>query len=321
MNSLVRLAAFWGRKADKGDFRSRLRNLAGLAGRCCLGFCGLMAGLVTLAVAAMARPPAIAIVAAENFYADIARQIGDRAVTVTGILTNPDQDPHEFEASASTAKAFADARLVIYNGASYDPWAAKLAAASTALARTIVVVADLVHRKPGDNPHIWYDPAAMLALARSLAAILARLDPPHAAEYEGRLAAFERSLAPLTHDIAVMRRKYRATPVTATEPVFGYMSDALGLRMRNMRFQLAVMNDTEPSPADIAAFEQDLKSRAVKLLLYNTQTSSALTRKMRALAEAAGVAVVGVSETEPPGKNYQEWMRSQLAAVDQGLSR
>jgi zinc/manganese transport system substrate-binding protein len=274
-----------------------------------------------LAAATMAEPPTIAIVAAENFYADIARQIGGREVSVTGILTNPDQDPHEFEASVSTAKAFADSRLVIYNGAGYDPWAAKLAAASTAPARTIVVVADLVHRKPGDNPHIWYDPTTMLALTHSLAAILARLDPAHAAEYQSRLVAFERSLASFTNDIAVMRGKYTATAVTATEPVFGYMADALGLRMRNTRFQLAVMNGTEPSPSDIAAFEQDLKSRSVKLLLYNTQTSGALTRRMRAIAEAAGVAVVGVSETEPPGKNYQEWMRSQLAVVDRALSR
>jgi zinc/manganese transport system substrate-binding protein len=158
-------------------------------------------------------------------------------------------------------------------------------------------------------------------LARSLAAALVRLDPAHAAGYHDRLAAFERSLAPLADRIAALRRKYAGTPITATEPVFGYMAEALGLRMRNPRFQLAVMNGTEPSARDLAAFENDLKSRAVKLLLYNTQTSDALTRQIRAIAERAGVPVVGVSETEPAGKDYQAWMGSQLDAIDRALAR
>ena len=73
------------------------------------------------AAAAPAQP--IKIVAAENVYGDIARQIGGDEVAVTSILTNPDQDPHEFEASPSTARALGDAAIVVYNGADYDPWA------------------------------------------------------------------------------------------------------------------------------------------------------------------------------------------------------
>ena len=125
----------------------------------------------------------------------------------------------------------------------------------------------------------------------------------------------------MTAQIAKLRQKYAGTPVAATEPVFGYMADALGLVMRDRRFQLAVMNDTEPSAADIAAFEQDLRSKAVKVLIYNSQTSDALTRRMRELAAQAGVPVVGVTETEPQGKDYQEWMRSQLDALDRALAR
>lgn len=304
-----------------GDFASRMRCAAAKAGNCFAWACRMAAGLAMLAIAAAADAKPVTIVAAENFYADIARQIGAPDAAVTGILTNPDQDPHAYEAGASAAKAFAGAGLVIYNGAGYDPWALKLATGSPAAARATIVVADLMHKKPGDNPHIWYDPATMPVLARSLAAALVRLDPAHAAGYRDRLAGFERSLAPLAGRIAALRHKYVGAPVTATEPVFGYMAEALGLEMRNQRFQLAVMNGTEPSAADIAAFEQDLKSRTVKLLLYNTQTSDALTRQMRAIAEEAGVPVVGVSETEPAGKDYQAWMGSQLDAIDRALSR
>src|SRR5690242_16076983 len=118
----------------------------------------------------------IAIVAAENFYGDAAEQVGGSAVKVTSILSNPDQDPHLFEASASTARDLAAARIVIYNGADYDPWMGKLLSASRATGRITIEVAKLVGKKAGDNPHLWYDPATMPAVAKALAAQLAKLD-------------------------------------------------------------------------------------------------------------------------------------------------
>ncbi|MGH7114039.1 MAG: metal ABC transporter solute-binding protein, Zn/Mn family [Stellaceae bacterium] len=277
----------------------------------------LVASLTGVATAGAAP---LTIVAAENFYGDIARQIGGGAVAVTSILSNPDQDPHEFEASPSTARAFAAARLVVYNGAGYDPWALKLLAASSSASRQTVIVATLVHKKAGDNPHLWYEPGTMPVLAATLAERFAKLDPAHRADYVRRLASFRGSIKPLDDAIAALRRKYAGTAVAATEPVFGYMAAALGLDMRDRRFQLAVMNDTEPSAADIAEFEKDLRSRTVKVLIYNSQTSEALTRRMRMIAIAAGVPVIGVSETEPRGKDYQEWMLSQLQALDRALA-
>jgi zinc/manganese transport system substrate-binding protein len=266
-----------------------------------------------------ARAEPIKLVAAEKVYGGIAEQIGRANVAVTSILTHPNQDPHEFEANAATARAIADARLVIYNGADYDPWAVKLLSASKSPSREVIEVAKLVHKKAGANPHVWYEPAAISALAATLAAKLTQLDPAHAFDYAGRLDAFESSMGPLRQRIATLRSKYAGTPVTATEPVFDYMADALGLTMRNGRFQLAVMNGTEPSAASIAAFEKDLRTRSVKVLLYNTQTGQALAERMRAIANDAGVPVVAITETEPEGKSYQEWMASQLDALDRAL--
>jgi zinc/manganese transport system substrate-binding protein len=268
--------------------------------------------------AAQAAP--LNVVAAENFYGDVATQLGGSDVQVTSILSNPDEDPHLFEASPSTARAIAGAAIVIFNGADYDPWMAKLLAASPAAHRDTIEVAALVHRKPGDNPHLWYDPGTMPALARSLTAALIQRAPARRADFEARLAKFDASLAPLNAEVAHLRQAYKGTPATATEPVFGYMAAAIGLDMRNERFQLAVMNDTEPGAAEIAAFQNDLEKHAVKVLFYNVQTSEALTERMKAVARKSGVPVVGVSETEPPGTTYQAWMLSQLDALDRALS-
>jgi zinc/manganese transport system substrate-binding protein len=268
----------------------------------------------------MACAEPIKVVAAESVYGDIARQIGGANVAVTSILTNPSQDPHEFEASASTARAIADARLVIYNGADYDPWAVKLLSASRSASREVIEVAKLNHKRSGANPHLWYDTAAVSALAAALAIRLTQVDIAHGPDYADGLARFEASMGPLREKIAALRSSYAGTPVTATEPVFDYMADALGLQMRNARFQLAVMNGTEPSAAAIAAFEKDLRTRAVKVLLYNRQTTQALAERMRTLAREVDVPIVAITETEPHGQTYQEWMLSQLNALDRALA-
>ena len=282
----------------------------------------VVAASLLLGSPALAQPAGepIPIVAAENFYGDLAQQIGGPQVKVTSIMTNPDQDPHLFEASASTARDLAGAKLVIYNGVDYDPWMAKLLAASRGTNRITIVVANLLHKKAGENPHLWYDPKTMPVVAQRLAADLEKADPAHKADYESRLQTFLQSMQPLDAKIAAMRQKYAGIPVTATEPVAGYLADALGLKMRNARFQIAVMNNAEPRPSDVAAFQNDLKGHKVKVLLYNSQATEQSSKRMRDIATEAKIPVVGVSETEPPGTSYQDWMTHQLDDLDKALA-
>lgn len=280
----------------------------------------LAAALLVLMPATGFAGASIKVVAAENFYADIARQIGGPAVEVASILNNPNQDPHDFEASPSTARQVADAELVVYSGADYDPWMKSLLAASPSDRRKVIVAANLVHRVSGDNPHIWYDPQTMPAVAAALAAEFASRDPAHKADYEARLAAFETSLNPMLRKIAEMKQKHAGDAVTATEPVYGYMIDALGYDMRNQSFQLAVMNDTEPSASDLAAFQDDLKNRKVKALIYNNQVTDDMTERLKELAQQADIPIVGVTETLPAGMTYQSWMMDELTRLDKALS-
>jgi zinc/manganese transport system substrate-binding protein len=281
-------------------------------------FAAAAAMAVMSALPAWAASP-VTIVAAENFYGDVAKQIGGTNVKVSSILSNPDQDPHLFEASPSVARGISGARIVVYSGIDYDPWMEKLLSASKSADRKEIVVADLIGKKTGDNPHIWYDPATMLAFAQALTDALVADDPANKDGYEKRLASFQASIKPIGDKIATLKQRLAGTPVTATEPVFGYMFAALGMQVRNEPFQLAVMNSTEPSASDVAAFENDLKNHQVKLLVYNSQASDPLAERMQKLAKASKVPVVGANETEPPGKTYQAWMTGELDAVDKAL--
>jgi zinc/manganese transport system substrate-binding protein len=277
--------------------------------------------LSLVTTAALAQEKRITIVAAENFYGNIASQIGGDRVAVTSILSNPDQDPHLFETSPSGARQIADADIVIYNGADYDPWMEKLLKASPKKNRRTIVVAEVVHRKAGDNPHLWYDPRTMPAAAAELAKNMEIVDPVHASDYRSGLAAVQSALNEVSKKVGELGRKYAGVPITATEPVFGYMANAIGLKMRNESFQLSVMNDSEPSISDAAAFENDLRQRKVKVLIYSKQATGNVVARMLQIAASADVPVVGVTETEPADMRFQDWMLGQLDAFDKALSR
>ena len=261
------------------------------------------------------------IVGAENFYGDVAAQLAGPGWSVTSILSNPDEDPHLFEASPSIARAISGASIVVFNGADYDPWMDKLVSAARSTRRQTIVAAALTGHRAGDNPHLWYDPATMPAVARALSADLVADDPAQRAAYAARLDRFLGSLRPIDAEVAALRRRYAGLPVTATEPVFGYMAAALGLVMRNERFQLAVMNNTEPSAADVVAMERDLRDHRVRLFIYNSQATDSAARRLLGIAHASGIPVLGVTETEPRGAaSYQGWIAGQLDALDRAMS-
>jgi zinc/manganese transport system substrate-binding protein len=251
----------------------------------------------------------------------VAEQIGGDQVEVTSILSNPDQDPHLFTVDPRTAQALARADIVVESGIDYDPWMAQLDDAHPNAGRASIVVADLINAKEGDNPHIWYQPETMPAYARKLAEILSARDAAHAADYQRRLADFLATLDPVQAKVAALKAKLGGTDVVATEPVFGYMADALGFKMHAMGFQNHVMNNVEPTAQETEEFEALLRQHQVKLLFYNGQASDPIASRMQDIAKQSGVPVVGVTETEPAGTTFASWMLTQLDEVEKALAK
>lgn len=277
-----------------------------------------MAGSVW-AASAVAQP--VQIVAAENVYGDIAAQIGGARVSVQSILNNPDQDPHLFEASPSVARALSNAQLVIYNGIGYDPWVDKLLAAAPASGRRVIAADKLTHASPDANPHLWYNPAVMPAVADAITRDLIALDPQGAGVYEHNHTKLAQALAQLDHEIAAIRTRHAGIAVTATEPVFNDMARALGFVMRNEALQLAIMNETEPSASQIQAFENDLRTGQVRLLFYNDQEENTFTRRVKRIAQEHHVPIVRVTETMPSNVHFQAWIGAQLSAITTQLDK
>ena len=279
--------------------------------------------IMTLAFAifslpAMAEP--LKILCAENVYADIAAQIGGNYVRTTAVLSNPDQDPHVFEASPSVARDIKNADLVILNGAGYDDWMNRLLAASPNTTRKTLEMAEITHVQSGENPHIWYDVGRVQTFAHALTETLSTLDPAHKQDFDHNLANFAASLEKIDQQIHDFKTRHGQIAITASEPVFGYMAASLGADMKGLSFQMAIMNNTEPSVSDVATFEKSLKNHEVSAMLYNAQAGSPSVERLKKIAIAAGIPVVPVTETEPAHTSYQDWMRQEISALDQALS-
>lgn len=276
-----------------------------------------------LLLAAVAQAAPVSIVAAESTYGVIAQSIGGDRVAVDSIISNPNVDPHSFEATPAVARKVARAQIVLLNGLGYDDWMDKILAASPAPNRLVIIAAQLDPSRilPDKNPHVFYDPQVALRVAQRLAAALQRLDPAGAALFARNLQAFEADLARLTQAQATLRKLHPGLKVTATEPVAAYLLRQLGWISLGEKLQFDLMNGSEPSPAEVARYEDDLRQHKVSLLLYNRQVSDPLTKRLRALATTSGVPVVGVDEFVPPRTSYVQWQLQTVRAIGQALDK
>lgn len=259
----------------------------------------------------------VQVVAGENFWGDVVSQIGGSHVKVTSIISDPNTDPHQYESSDKNAIAIAAAGLVVENGAGYDDFLPKLVASSGGHPDVLEVAKVLGVTGTDPNPHLWYETAALPKVATAIADRLGTLDPAHKATYSANAAAFSASLKPIDDVIARMRQKYAGTPIAYTERLPGYLTDAAGLRLGvPVGFPQAVEAGTDPSPKDTLAFDDAIKTKAVKVLLYNAQVTDTQTNEIKALAATAGVPVVGVTETMPPSYHrFQDWQLAQAQAL------
>jgi len=263
------------------------------------------------------------VVAAENVYGNIASEIGGPHVSVTSLLTSPTADPHLFEPGSSTGLAVAGAKVVLQNGLGYDAFMTKLENAAPSESRAVVTMADVLGVHGNDaNPHLWYDAPRLDRIAAAIAGGLARADPSHALAYRRGLHRFERALGPLHREVAAIRARFPGAPVAYTEPVPGYLVTAAGLRnLAPDSFTRPIEEGTEPSPSGVAAMNDLIAEHRIRVLLYNAQAVSPITARLRAAAQKAGIPVVPVTETLPPGLSFQQWQLAQARALAAGLAR
>jgi len=262
----------------------------------------------------------IAVVVSVDQWGDIVSELGGSCASVKTVLASSSVDPHDYEPSPADAVSFTDAKLVVVNGAGYDAWAAKLAASSAATA-PVVSAAAVTKTPDGANPHLWYQPAAVPAVADAVTAALSKLDPQAGDYFSQRRSQFTATMAPCSSLVDKIKAEAAGMSYAATETVFDYQAQALGLVNKTPEgYQRASANESDPAPGDIDAFRTLLAGRGVDVLVYNTQTEGSIPQQIRAAADSAHVPVVNVTETVPPGQtSFESWQYAQLVALGKAL--
>jgi zinc/manganese transport system substrate-binding protein len=274
------------------------------------------------ATTSAANGPKIAIIAGENFWGSLVSQLGGNQVSVTSIVSDPNADPHEYESNAADAKLFATANYVILNGAGYDSWGDTLLSAGQNADRKVLVVAQLLGKKNGDNPHFWYSPDDVNQVITQMEADLISLDPADSAYFQAQYKTLQSSLAEYQTRITNIKHGFGGTKVASTESIFVYLADAAGLDLISPpEFIDAVAEGNDPPASSVVEFEKQLGAHEPQVLVYNQQTVTPLTENMKKLAADASIPTIGITETiQPPDATFQEWMNAQLLQLQNALN-
>jgi zinc/manganese transport system substrate-binding protein len=283
----------------------------------------LMLGDTTCgASTASGQPGSVTVVAGENFWGSIAAQLGGSKANVQSVVSDPNADPHEYESSTNDARAFADADLVILNGAGYDDWGQKLLSANPSSHRQVLTVATFLGKKAGDNPHFWYDPDYVMKIADQITASYKSIDPTDVSYFDQQRVAFATALKPYLDRIVEIKAKFVGKPVGSTESIFVYMANATSLNLISPpEFMQAVSEGNDPPASAVASFQDQITSKGIKVLVYNVQTATSITTNMKNLATANHIPVVGISETlQPDTASFQDWQLGQLIKLESALT-
>jgi zinc/manganese transport system substrate-binding protein len=303
----------------------RSRRLGWLAGGAALAVLAL-AGCSTASKATTGGggSTTITVVAAENFWGSLAEQLGGAHVKLTSIINNPDADPHDYEPTAADGRAIAAAQLAIINGVGYDAWATKLADTNKSSNLTVLTVGDLVGAKDGDNPHRWYNPDNVKKVIDQITADYKKADPADASFFNSQHdTVLNTNLKAYFDAISQIKANYAGTPVGASESIFALLSPALGLNLLTpSTFLTAISEGSDPTAQDKAAIDNQIKTKQIKVYVYNSQNATPDVQAQVNEAKAAGIPVSTITETlTPAGASFQDWQVAQLNALKQALGQ
>jgi zinc/manganese transport system substrate-binding protein len=289
----------------------------------------------------------IRVVAAENFWGSLLSQLAGVHGNVTSIVSDPNTDPHQYEANPADAIAIANAQLVVINGMEYDTWASQLINASDTPGQVVLDAQQIVGlpETPATyasiNPHLWYSPWYVNDTVHAIYNALVKIDPTDTAYYSASYASLNSSLyhdymqaedqmrsqyggASSTVVGEVLRYYSGGVNISATESIVQFLANATGLNILTpVPFMFAVAEGNDPSPADIATFQQQLSAGNTtdRCIVYNIQTVMPVTQQMKAVAAQYQIPITDVSETvQPPGLTFQAWQQGEVAGLQNCLN-
>ena len=165
------------------------------------------------------------------------------------------------------------------------------------------------------DPHFWLDPQRMIAVAETMEASFAKIDPANANDYKAGLDKLKTALTNLdtqyTQDLSSCQR----TTFVTSHAAFGYMADRYKLTQASIS---GIDPETEPSPAEMANIKSVVQSTGVKTIFTEELVSDAPAKAIAA-ETGAETSVLSPLESKPERGDYTDAMTSNLERLKGAL--
>ncbi len=294
-------------------------------------FAVLLIYAVLSPVSASLAADKLTVMASFSILGDLVQVVGGERVNVT-TLVGPDQDAHVFEPKPQDAKNLLQAKLLVLNGAGFEPWAQRLVKSAFYKGATItasqqVKLLNMPAEKKGDkpeiDPHAWQNPNNVIAYIQNITAALSKLDPEGVAVFKKNSEAY---IAELRELDTWAKSQFAPIPnnkrkVITSHDAFGYFA---------AQYQIAflapqgISTEAEPSAKQVAQLIRQIKAENIKAVFVENMSNPKLISQ---LSKDAGVTLGealyadALSGADKPGSTYLKMMRYNVNQIVLGMQK
>jgi zinc transport system substrate-binding protein len=227
--------------------------------------------------------------------AEMVKAVGGDRVDVI-VIVPPGVEPHTYEPSAGTLIALEKTDVYFKIGNGLMPFEDKLTEKVVALNPDILIVdtsegVALIHGSDpdspaGNDPHIWLSPANARIMVENIAGGMARIDPDHAAYYEGNARLYIAKIDVLDEMIQKELNTSPVRTIVVTHPAWSYFARDYGIE------QVSIESEgKEPTARDIEAVVTLARQRNISVVFVEPQYSP---RSAEVIAEEINGSIVTI---------------------------
>jgi zinc/manganese transport system substrate-binding protein len=268
----------------------------------------LLLSACTLALPAKAAEP-LNVVASFSILADLIREVGGDAVTVTA-LVGPNSDAHVFEPSPQDARRVRNAELVAVNGLHFEGWIDRLIVASgyrgPLLTASERITPLMVGGEP--DPHVWQSLANVRRYIDSIEAALSAARPAETPAFAARADRYRQALAALDREadaaLAAVPRAERR--IVTSHDAFAYFAAERGLEVLSPQ---GWTTESEASAATVARLIGQLRAQRVRAVFVENITDPRLVQRIAAEAGAVVGGTLYSDALSPPGTEADSYLK------------
>ena len=279
------------------------------------------------------------ITVAASFYPieEIVRQVGGTHVNVVE-LTPAGQGAHDVQLTAKQLTVLSTSSAVFYISDGFQPEVEKAVASLPGSVVPVdllqsVTLLDVVAQldgtegetdgevlASGKDPHVWLDPANMIAMTTAVADALSQLSPEFATQFNASAQSFIAKLQTLGNEIDAQLANCESRVLVTSHRAFAYLAKRANIR----QVAIAGVNpEEEPSAKSLEAIASFARANKVSTIFFETLLPADLAKT---LADKVGATpdlldpVEGISSADiASGASYISIQRDNLSRLVKGL--